>query len=271
MARSTPRSTSAGRPWPLADRTGADTFGTGRAHAGQRLLLRRRHGGPEAAVERLIAGARSPATTPASPTPDYMRSLAETRSRRRDAGTDHAAAPQRRRRAAATRPRGRRRRTPPASGRWRRTRHAPGARCERSEALAREVGNRWFELFARTEALWLRAADGDPWAALADLADVLEAWHRAGDWANQWLSLRHVFGICSQVGADDLAMIIHGALDHAGAVDAFPFEPGAAAELATTVEALRDRLGDRIVALQQQGRSGTTSSVIGLIVDRIAS
>ena len=78
-----------------------------------------------------------------------------------------------------------------------------------------------------------------------------------------------MFGICCQVGADELAMVIHGALEHAGAADAFPFEPAAAAELADTVDALRRRLGDRVTALEQQGRTGTTSAVIDLIVDRI--
>jgi hypothetical protein len=139
----------------------------------------------------------------------------------------------------------------------------------RSEALGHAVGNRWIELFARTENLWLRALDGEPLAALRDFADVLEAWHRAGDWANQWLSLRHVFGICSLLGADELAVVIHGALDRAGAVDAFPFEPAAAAEHTRTMAALRARLGDRVPALEQEGRTGTTSAVIGLVVDRI--
>jgi hypothetical protein len=158
-----------------------------------------------------------------------------------------------------------------ALGIWSAATHRARAREQlvHSEEVAREAGNRWFQLFARTETLWLRALDGESLPALAGFADVLAAWHRAGDWANQWLSLRHVFGICCQVGADELAMVIHGALEHAGAADAFPFEPTAAAELAGTVDALRRRLGDQFTALEQQGRTGTTSVVIDLIVDRI--
>jgi hypothetical protein len=141
----------------------------------------------------------------------------------------------------------------------------------RSEAHARDVGNLWFELFARTMGLWLQSIDGEPLVALRGLADVLEAWHRAGDWANQWLSLRHVFGVCCALGEHELALFIHGALERAGAVDAFPFEPAAAAEVTQTVADLRVRLGDQAEALILEGSSGTTSAVIGQILQRIHS
>ena len=138
-----------------------------------------------------------------------------------------------------------------------------------AETLSREVGNRWLELFARTETLWLRALAGEPFGALAGFAEVLAAWHRAGDWANQWLSLRHVFDICCRIEADDLAMVIHGLLVRVDAVDAFPFEPASALELAATIDDLRHRLGDRAPALEQQGRDGSTSAVVDRIVDRL--
>ncbi len=160
-----------------------------------------------------------------------------------------------------------------ATGIWLARAHPVEARAEleRSEALAREVGNLWFELFARTETLWLRACNGEPGPALAGFAVVISAWHRAGDWANQWLSLRHGLGICHLLGADELAVTIYGALEAAGAVDAFPFEPTAAANLAAMVDDLRERLGDRAFAeAEQQGRSGSTSAVIDRIVAGIA-
>lgn len=136
-----------------------------------------------------------------------------------------------------------------------------------SEELSRQVGNLWFELFARTETLWLRAFEGEPVDVLSAFADVISAWQRAGDWANQWLSLRHVLGICHLVGADELAATIHGALERAGAVNAFPFEPIAAANLANAVVELRRRLGEeRFAAAEQKGRTTATSAVIDLIV-----
>ena len=132
------------------------------------------------------------------------------------------------------------------------------------------MGNLWFELFARTETLWLQAIEGDPRGALLGFADVISAWHRAGDWANQWLSLRHVLGICLLLRADELAATIYGALDRAGAVNAFPFQPAAAADLARQLTELRERLGDqRFTVAEQQGHTASTSVVIDLIVSQI--
>ena len=200
-----------------------------------------------------------------------MRSLSETRNAASNPGLHYA---QRATEAAARsqNPTGQAQ-AAYATGIWLAATAPTRARAElhQSETLARDVGNHWFELFARTETLWLQALDGEPLLALAGYADVLAAWHRAGDWANQWLSLRHVFGICCQIGADDLAMLIHGALERAGAVDAFPFEPSAAADIEHTVDALRARLGDRADTLEHEGRTGSTSAVIRLIVDRISS
>ena len=54
--------------------------------------------------------------------------------------------------------------------------------------------------------------------------------------------------------ADELAVIVHGALERAGAVHAFPFEPAAAARLANVVDELRERLGEeRFRAAEQVG------------------
>ena len=46
-----------------------------------------------------------------------------------------------------------------------------------------------------------QAREGEPREALARYADVIDLWYRGGDWANQWLSLRHVFGILVQLRA----------------------------------------------------------------------
>ena len=164
---------------------------------------------------------------------------------------------------------------PTARGTGRLRRRASGPRptepararalLQRSEQLARDVGNLWFELFARTETLWLQAIEGDPLGALLGFADVISAWHRAGDWANQWLSLRHVLGICCLLGADELAATIYGALDRAGAVDAFPFQPLRPPTCARQLTELRERLGDqRFTVAEQQGHTASTSVVIDL-------
>jgi predicted ATPase/DNA-binding SARP family transcriptional activator len=109
--------------------------------------------------------------------------------------------------------------------------------------LAASAGNRWVEAFALTEVLWLQARQGDPAGALAGYADVVELWYRGGDWANQWLSVRHIFGILFQLHAYESAAIVHGALVAAGAAYALPFEPTDAERLAELVDDLRHELG----------------------------
>jgi predicted ATPase/DNA-binding SARP family transcriptional activator len=117
------------------------------------------------------------------------------------------------------------------------------ARLEQSAASAEQVGNRWVRAFALTEILWLRARQGRALDALAGYLDVIEVWYRGGDWANQWLSLRHVFGLFAGLGRDHAAVVLHGALHAAGATTAMPFEPHDVEFLRDTVADLQVRLG----------------------------
>jgi predicted ATPase/DNA-binding SARP family transcriptional activator len=109
--------------------------------------------------------------------------------------------------------------------------------------LARNAGNRWIEAFALTEVLWLQARNGEPQEALARYADVIDLWYRGGDWANQWLSLRHVYGILVQLRAYLSAATLHGALTAAGAAYALPFEAEDAERISALGPVLREQLG----------------------------
>jgi predicted ATPase len=258
------------RSLALARHNGADTLGLAERALGNAYVFRGDNARGAAALERLVDGAVASGDEARIAHAYYMRSLAETRTAGANPGMLYA---ERATQAAL------RCRNPTAQaqaeyavGVWMATTDPAAARehLERSEALAHDVGNLWFELFARTETLWLEALDGEPLSALRAFADVISAWHRAGDWANQWLSLRHVLGICHLLGVDELAAVIHGALERAGAIDAFPFEPSAAAKLANTVTELRQRLGDeRFTAARQQGQHASTSMVIDLIVSQL--
>ncbi len=258
------------RSLELARRYGTDTLGLAERALGNAWIFQGENDRGTAAVDRLVAGAEASGDEARIAHACYMRSLSETTSAGTNAGTVYA---ERAVRAAA------RCRNPTAeaqaayaTGIWLATTQPARAKEElqRSEALSSDVGNLWFELFARTETLWLRAFEGEPLEALSGFADVISAWHRAGDWANQWLSLRHVFGICYLLGADELAVTIHGALERAGAVDAFPFEPAAAVSLTRQVDELRGRLGEeRFIAAGRQGRKATTPVVIELIVAQL--
>ena len=109
--------------------------------------------------------------------------------------------------------------------------------------IASAAGNRWIQAFALTEVLWLEARQGRPREALARYIDVIDLWYRGGDWANQWLSLRHVFGILVQLRADLGAATLHGALTAAGTAYALPFDAGDAEQIRVFAESLRERLG----------------------------
>jgi hypothetical protein len=115
---------------------------------------------------------------------------------------------------------------------------------DRSVARAASVDNRWIRAFALTESLWIRAQRGDRLGALAGFRDVIDAWFRGGDWANQWLTLRHVVTILETLGCDEVATTLFGALSASGVVQALPIEPGAADALSRAVDRLRTRLGE---------------------------
>ena len=134
----------------------------------------------------------------------------------------------------------------------------------RATDLAREAGNRWIQAFALTEVLSLEARDGEPSEALGRYADVIELWYRGGDWANQWLSLRHVFGILVQLRAYLGAATLHGALTAAGAAYALPIEAADAQRITALADELRVQLGPS--AFASAVRRGTSLSD-GEIVD----
>jgi tetratricopeptide (TPR) repeat protein len=138
------------------------------------------------------------------------------------------------------------------------------AQLQEAADIARAVGNRWIQAFALTEVLWLESRQGRPREALARFIDVIDLWYRGGDWANQWLSLRHVFGILVQLRADLSAATLHGALTAAGSAYALPFEAADAHRISGLVDDLRDRLG--AAAFASAVRRGTTLSD-GEIID----
>jgi tetratricopeptide (TPR) repeat protein len=137
--------------------------------------------------------------------------------------------------------------------------------------LGEAAGNRWIKAFALTEVHWLTARRGDLLAGLAGYAEVIDGWHRGGDWANLWLSLRHVFGIFIRLEAHTAAAVLHGALVAAGAAYALPFEPADAERLAEEVDHLRDLLdAAEFSAAVRRGASMTDSEIASYVQSEIA-
>jgi hypothetical protein len=114
-------------------------------------------------------------------------------------------------------------------------------------------------LFSQSEKAEHRTGDdASGRAALARYSDVIDLWYRGGDWANQWLSLRHVFGIFMQLRDYHGAATLHGALSAAGAAYALPFEASDAQRISGLVDDLRERLGAATFAASV--RSGVSMS-----------
>jgi len=144
------------------------------------------------------------------------------------------------------------------------------AHLRQAADLAQGAGNRWIQAFALTEVLSLQARQGQPERALARYADVIDLWYRGGDWANQWLSLRHVFGILVQLRDHHGAATLHGALSAAGAAYALPIEASDAERIAQLVDTLRQELGAAdFAATVRRGASMSDGELIDFARARI--
>ncbi len=82
--------------------------------------------------------------------------------------------------------------------------------------LAGEVQNFWYFGIALMEAAATRAVHGDPAIAARMFIEVLDQWERAGEWAEQWVSLRYITRLLAALGADDDALFLHCAVVRAG-------------------------------------------------------
>lgn len=147
---------------------------------------------------------------------------------------------------------------------------AAAEHLQRAADLAAGAGNRWVQAFALTEVLWLEARQGSSRTALARFADVIDIWFRGGDWANQWLSLRHVFGILVQLRDHRAAATLHGALTAIGAAYALPFEASDAEHIDDLVVQLRDEMRSAdFAAAVRRGASMTDGQIVELAQERI--
>ena len=103
--------------------------------------------------------------------------------------------------------------------------------------------NRWIVAFARTELVSLASRRGDLDSALMTARDVIDTWYRAGDWANQWLTLRHVASLLAQCGELHHAALLHAAVRVASAELAMPIEAADRRRIAVILARLPVDLG----------------------------
>lgn len=79
--------------------------------------------------------------------------------------------------------------------------------------LARSAGNRWMDAFARTEASGLLVQQGNLADGCQGLAEMVDIWYRAGEWAQQWHTLSRCVIALGRIGQQDIAAQVLGAIE----------------------------------------------------------
>ncbi|HET9117064.1 MAG TPA: hypothetical protein VFN75_03140, partial [Pseudonocardiaceae bacterium] len=110
-------------------------------------------------------------------------------------------------------------------------------------SAALSTRNRFLQGIALVSAASLRTRHDDPHVALGLFGQVIDHWQRAGNWTQQWITLRNVTCLLARLGADESAAILCGALD--GRRTAAPLFGADADRLASTSAELCARLGER--------------------------
>ena len=144
---------------------------------------------------------------------------------------------------------------------------------EESIAHGTAAGNRWIVAFARTELVSLAGRRGDLDGALRLAREVIDMWHRAGDWANQWLTLRHVAGVLAQRGDHEAAATLHAAVRLASAELAMPIEASDLRRVGAILEQLPSALGHtRYAEAEARGAAMGADTVVQStreVIDRV--
>lgn len=113
-----------------------------------------------------------------------------------------------------------------------------------SDRIATAARNRWMSTFARTEASGLRLLEGDTKGACEGLAEVVDIWHRAGEWSQQWLTLSRCVLALDAIGNVEMAAKTIGAIERYAGFGTPPFIAVLRARAAETAEDLAARLGE---------------------------
>jgi hypothetical protein len=82
-----------------------------------------------------------------------------------------------------------------------------------ADRLARAAGNRWMSAFARTESSGLLVHQGRIADGCEGLADVVDVWYRAGEWAQQWHTLTRCVIALHRIGQQEVAAQALGAIE----------------------------------------------------------
>jgi predicted ATPase/DNA-binding winged helix-turn-helix (wHTH) protein len=138
----------------------------------------------------------------------------------------------------------------------------------RADRVAGSAGNRWMSTFARTESSGLLVLQGRLDVACAGLADVVDTWYRAGEWAQQWHTMSRCLVALHRIGQVELAAQVLGAVEAHTTMGGPP--------VMTTLRDLAFETRERITAELGQDRTEEQRAVgaalpVAMLVDRTRS
>ncbi|MGI9318022.1 MAG: ATP-binding protein, partial [bacterium] len=114
----------------------------------------------------------------------------------------------------------------------------------RAEDIANQAGNRWLRTFVRTEVCRLLLDRGDLDQARNSLAKVVDVWFRAGEWAQQWLTLTGCVVALHQLGNQELATLSIGAIEKRATLGALPVTASLREQAFDVAASLKKQLGE---------------------------
>lgn len=134
-----------------------------------------------------------------------------------------------------------------------------------ADQLARSAGNRWMSAFARTEASGLLVHQGRLGEGCEGLAEMVDVWYRAGEWAQQWHTLSRCVIALDRIDRPELAAEVLGAIESHTTLGGPPVMTTLRALAFETRDSLVDRLGD---ARTEELRAAGASLPVTVLVDR---
>lgn len=134
-----------------------------------------------------------------------------------------------------------------------------------ADRLARSAGNRWMSAFARTETSGLLVHLGRVDEGCRGLAEMVDVWYRAGEWAQQWHTLSRCLIALDRIDQPVVAAEVLGAIEAHATMGG----PPVMTTLRDLAFAARDAVEARLGAAHAAQLRATGASLpVATIVDR---
>ena len=132
-----------------------------------------------------------------------------------------------------------------------------------ADEIANQAGNRWMRTFVRTEICRLLLERDDLDQARKSLSKVIDVWFRAGEWAQQWLTLTGCVVALYRLDRFELTAQSIGAIEVRATLGALPVTASLREGAFEVVDALRNKLGEeRFDQLKIEGAELPVSEIV---------